>query len=185
MDTKEKILKIAKKEFAKNGYSNTSLDKVAKKIGVSKPAIYYYFKSKKALYNEIFKRAFEGFKIELCGDLEEDLKRYINSVFNLFKDTEFAKIFSMELSNSMKNLEEDTLKKVSFLLKTLSEILKPTHANPFFIQTLIVSSTLTYLNTLELRSKVSSFVECSKLQPDFNLKEELTQIILKYVKEHL
>jgi len=185
LNTKDKILKIAKKEFSKNGYANTSLDVIAKKVGVSKPAIYYYFKSKKDLYNEIFKIVFDKFNLELTGELEVDLRSYIEKVSVFLSDVEFAKIFSMELSSGMRNLKEEAIIDIVKLLKILSEILKDTNINPFFIQTLIISSIITYMNTLSIREKVSKIVKNEKLDPNFDLKSELISIILKYVKERL
>ena len=55
MATKEDILQIALKHFANKGYENTTLEDIAKEIDITKPAIYYYFKNKEELYNEIFK----------------------------------------------------------------------------------------------------------------------------------
>ncbi|MEO1959030.1 MAG: TetR/AcrR family transcriptional regulator [Nautiliaceae bacterium] len=180
MDTKSKILKEALELFAKRGYENASLDEIAKRVGISKPAIYYYFKSKKRLYNEVFRSFFEGFEIELSGDIDKDLEDYIKRVFLLFKNKNLAKLFLRELSNGMENLEDETLKRVSFLLRTLSLILKDL-ANPFFIQTLIISSILTYINTMELREKVGGMVN---VESNFDLQKELKEIILKYVREH-
>ncbi len=46
--TKE-VLERAAQLFAQKGYANTSLQDVAKAVGLSRPALYYYFPSKNAL----------------------------------------------------------------------------------------------------------------------------------------
>lgn len=51
----EQILDAAYKLFAENGFEKTSLSMIAKEVGVTKPAIYYYFSSKEELMKELFK----------------------------------------------------------------------------------------------------------------------------------
>ena len=48
-NTKEFIVKTTLKLFMKYGVENTSMNMLAMECGISKPAIYYYFKSKKEL----------------------------------------------------------------------------------------------------------------------------------------
>lgn len=50
---KERIIKAAFKIFTKKGYHETTMDDIAKELGVSKAALYQYFKNKKDLLNEI------------------------------------------------------------------------------------------------------------------------------------
>jgi len=45
-DTYEEILEAAAKAFSKNGYDGTSLNEIAKVVGIKTPALYYHFKSK-------------------------------------------------------------------------------------------------------------------------------------------
>jgi AcrR family transcriptional regulator len=181
--TKEKILKIAKSEFSKKGYENTSLDTVAKKLGLSKAAIYYYFNSKKALYNAIFTESFKGLTFFVEGDSLKDIENYIEKTGEFFKkDKEIAKLFAMELANGMIHLNDETLKIMSKLLKTVVDSLKGIEVNPFFLQTVIISSLVTYSNTIRLRERVSSMVKCKSLNPEFDIIEELKLMITNYLK---
>jgi AcrR family transcriptional regulator len=50
---KTKIIEAAKEVFSKKGYHETTMDDIAKEIGVSKGALYSYFKSKEDLLKEI------------------------------------------------------------------------------------------------------------------------------------
>ena len=47
------ILEGAMKEFLKNGYAATSMDKVAKSAGVSKATVYSHFGDKESLFNAV------------------------------------------------------------------------------------------------------------------------------------
>ena len=50
---KTKITEAARKVFAQKGYHDTTMDDIAKEIGVSKGALYSYFKSKEDLLKEL------------------------------------------------------------------------------------------------------------------------------------
>jgi AcrR family transcriptional regulator len=50
---KEKIIQSAFQVFTKKGYQTATMDDIAKQVGVSKAALYQYFKNKKELLNEI------------------------------------------------------------------------------------------------------------------------------------
>lgn len=53
--SKEKILKAAEDIFAKEGFDGVRVDDIAKQAGVNKALIYYYFKSKKDILDELLK----------------------------------------------------------------------------------------------------------------------------------
>ncbi len=182
MNTKEKILRVAIKHFAK-GYENASLEEIAKELNITKPAIYYYFNSKNALYNEIFLQKFKNFNFEFEEDLEKNISKYIDKLFEFFqcKDEGFAKIFLLELSSGFENLTEDTKKAVSVLLKVISKILEDTDINPLFIQTTIVSSILMYKNTFKARQNILKILG-KDFEKNFDLKKDLKTMILTYLK---
>jgi len=49
-EAKSRILDAANKVFAEKGYHEATMDDIAKRLGVSKGAIYLYFSSKEDLY---------------------------------------------------------------------------------------------------------------------------------------
>lgn len=48
-ETIEKIVRAARRLFARKGYANASLDEIAKLAGFTKGAVYHFFRSKEAL----------------------------------------------------------------------------------------------------------------------------------------
>jgi AcrR family transcriptional regulator len=52
-EAKKRILRKAMKLFAENGYHATTMDGIAKAVGVSKGALYLYFDSKETLFAEL------------------------------------------------------------------------------------------------------------------------------------
>lgn len=89
---KEHILDIATSEFAILGYSALSMNNLAKKLEINKATIYYHFKDKKSLYNEVILSLIQLNKDEreaiANGTLEpkEKFKRYIKSLINTMGD---------------------------------------------------------------------------------------------------
>ena len=52
-DTKERILEAARELFAQKGVQKTSLQEIADKLGITKPALYYHFASREDLVRSI------------------------------------------------------------------------------------------------------------------------------------
>jgi TetR/AcrR family transcriptional regulator len=69
--TRDRALDAALVSFAGQGYGSTSLDDVAREVGVSKQAVLYYFPSKAALLDAVVDRSAE----ELTAALEDALVR--------------------------------------------------------------------------------------------------------------
>jgi AcrR family transcriptional regulator len=57
--SREEILEATRAVLLREGIAATTLDAVAREVGVSKTAIYYYFASKDALFFELVFRSFE------------------------------------------------------------------------------------------------------------------------------
>ncbi len=61
-EAKSRILEAANKVFAERGYHEATMDDIAKRLGVSKGAIYLYFSSKEDLFEAMCKTAPQAFK---------------------------------------------------------------------------------------------------------------------------
>jgi AcrR family transcriptional regulator len=51
--TKEKILKCSLRLFVEKGYEKTTLDQITRKVGYTKGAVYWHFKNKESILDEI------------------------------------------------------------------------------------------------------------------------------------
>jgi AcrR family transcriptional regulator len=60
VSTREQIVNRAVELFAENGYANTSLDDIAMAVGIKKPSIYHYIRTKEDLLYEIQRMLVEG-----------------------------------------------------------------------------------------------------------------------------
>ena len=55
-ETAEKILQVASMMFAERGFANVSVRDICKETGTTAPVIYYYFGSKKGLFDTVARR---------------------------------------------------------------------------------------------------------------------------------
>src|SRR5579863_7181554 len=116
-DTRAGILKVALQLFLQKGYKNVSYQDIVKKSGLSKGAIYHYFKSKEDLLVCVFKFL-----------LKTTSQPAIEGLENQVKDSEsFRKLFiktKTEQINGFTELMEDQsfkFNKVLFFLEAINE----------------------------------------------------------------
>ncbi len=108
VDKAEQILRGAIPEFLKNGYTRTSMDKVAKAAGVSKQTLYSHFKDKEGLFTALVKRmATQKYNLvwsqPLEGEPEQVLRnladRILTENINDSEYLEFARLIIAESGN--------------------------------------------------------------------------------------
>ena len=86
---KKRILDIATSEFAILGYSALSMNNLAKKLEINKATIYYHFKDKKSLYNEVILSLIKLHEEEREAianstlEPKEKFKQYIKSLIHI------------------------------------------------------------------------------------------------------
>ncbi len=84
MNTREKILKAAREAFGERGYDGVSMEEIAKRAGVRKALIYYYFPSKEKLFEEVWMNAIEELENHIFKEAEKENK-YMNKIKRLLK----------------------------------------------------------------------------------------------------
>src|SRR5881396_2406230 len=100
------ILEAARKEFAKKGFSDATVDDIALAAGVAKGTVYLYYRSKREVYFAALKFGIEQMYAALVEELKEvstpkDKLRALISVKLAYFDEnrDFFKIFYSELGN--------------------------------------------------------------------------------------
>ena len=195
MNKKEEILKIASKEFAKYGYKGVSLERIAKKAGISKAAIYYHFENKAALFEKIVIPKLTKLldEVYLCNksNPKENLQCYIFAFSKIFtKHPCFAALLSHEFVDGGRDLNDEIIENIAKIFKKLISILEEGKQkeifeldNPFSVQLMIVSSLIMHQTTKDLRKRVSKYLDMS-LEPDIkDIAESLSKKILKAISK--
>ncbi len=111
--TKENILNVATNEFTIYGYDSVSMNQLASKLAVNKATIYYHFKDKQSLYQEVIKNLIisnqENIQKVLSSSLEpkEKFKAYIREVIQTIKNKPQIVALSLrEMANYGANVDE-------------------------------------------------------------------------------
>ena len=192
---KELIVEKARDSFSQNGYELTTLEAIAKECAITKPAIYYHFKDKAALYKAVVCPEFQAVasKIEAKtqeGTPIERLESYIRTFGEfLISNPSFSAIFAREIANGSAFMPDDCIEQLSRTIKQLISIL---HAGeqaalfskepPFLIQMMIVTTLTSYHTTKPLRGRIFQNIEqnATQVEPNFqNIINTLSQKIIK------
>jgi len=188
------IIQKALKYFSEYGYESTNLELIAKDCDITKPAIYYHFKDKAALYKESICSLFLEIATQIeknCadGDAVEKLQNYIKTFGDfLISHPDFNAIFAREIANGAKTLPLECTKSLSRTLFKLKEILEDGFKekvfeieNPFMIQMMIVSTLTSYNTSKPLRENVAEVIGTTHApEPNFkNVVESLSKTIIK------
>ncbi|MCA9623362.1 MAG: TetR/AcrR family transcriptional regulator [Myxococcales bacterium] len=93
------ILDAAGRCFAREGFSNTTVQEIAKEAGLTKSMIHYYFESKQVLILElqafVHERYFRRVQTKLdslSGGSEVRLKEALWEIFDIVKDKQFLRL---------------------------------------------------------------------------------------------
>ncbi len=87
----EEIYSSALKVFAEKGFNKATLDEIAEMVDITKPALYFYFKSKDDLFFSLIKSRFLKLNEVLDNVFEQNidsmqkLKNYIDTFLGFFK----------------------------------------------------------------------------------------------------
>jgi len=94
INVKNIIVESATIFFSKFGFHKTTMDEIAKHIHKAKGVLYYYFKSKEELFNEVLKRELNSVKANLSKIVNSDadsltiLNEYILTRFKILNNSE-------------------------------------------------------------------------------------------------
>jgi AcrR family transcriptional regulator len=137
---KQKILKTASELFSEFGFLGVSMGDIAKKLGITKAALYYHFKSKKEIYFRVLNESFERLKkkitkkISVAKSKEETLAKIIEGYLEFcLKEKNLIRFLHLKLSkkdSEMKTYLENLKKQINLFFQ---EKLKKISKEPDFV----------------------------------------------------
>jgi len=172
--TQAKIIESAVQLFCTKGFDATSVDEIAQACEINKAMIYYYYKNKSGLYEEVMSSLMENIYTQMIDSYEKSsydpiksLKAFIYTYIKYaFEHPYFPALLLRELSDSGAHLPENMFSKMRQIFKLLSKILKEGEAaglffdvKPMMIHFMIIGTINLMVTTLPLREKAMQLNE--------------------------
>ena len=191
LDNLDKIFEAAELEFAQFGFKGTSMVSIARRAGIPRPNVHYYYKNKQALYNALLMRLLDLWNSAIQQMSAEDnparaLGGYIHAKVMLSKTYPLAsKIFANEIIQGAPNLKtylsgefRDWLNGKARVIQQWIDEGKMDAVDPLHLIFLIWSSTQHYA---DFSTQVTAVMGKKALSDeDFEaVAQSLTHIILK------
>lgn len=124
----QKIIEAARSTFLKNGYNETNMSDIASEVGLTRPAMHYYFRTKERLFQAVLGDILMDFlpkvKDHIVSDklLEEKIGAIVGTYLNVLKRNPQLPVFMIrEVNRDFGNLLKIALD--SNLIATGKEIL--------------------------------------------------------------
>ena len=87
IDTSNNIINVARNLFSEYSYLGVSMNDIAKKLNITKAALYYHFTSKAEIYNKVLDEVYLGLQSEILEALEEKtLEKRLKKVIRNYLD---------------------------------------------------------------------------------------------------
>jgi AcrR family transcriptional regulator len=166
-DTRRKILDIAQKLFAQKGYEGCSVDLIADKAKVNKASIYYHFKDKASLYENVLEENLDRFLQRVIQAVagedspEKKLEAFASSYAeNFVSNRAMAPLMLRELASDGTHLTAKTRAALGHIIQVVDDILREGRDSGVFKETktflpyfMIVGSMNIYTSTRKMRKK--------------------------------
>ena len=196
-ETKGKILDISTKLFSQKGFDGCSVDLIAEKAKVNKASIYYYFKDKASLYEEVLEENLNRFleRVREAVGKEESAEKKLEAfarsyAANFSSNKAMAPLMLRELASDGTHLTDNTRAVLREIIEVVDNILKQGHQDGVFRETatflpyfMVVGSMNIYTSTQRMRNRFQGEEDRFgfSLTPQ-NTARELAAIIINGIK---
>jgi len=177
--TKKHIIEIARKLFSEYSYLGVSMSDIAKKLNVTKAALYYHFTGKAEIYKKVLNEVFNGLSLSISKAFNEKtidrkLHKLVKNYLDFgFKEKNLIKALMLKLSPT----DPQTKKYIIRLREQTAHLIQP------LIKEVIVNKKL--IQKVDSRSATSLLtgmmdgllLECSFLNKKIDSEKVSNQII--------
>src|SRR5688572_30189325 len=85
LETSDKLLAVARGEFAKRGFEGARLSDIAEEVGIKRPSLLYHYPTKQDLYSAVVNRAFADLGTALEGATQKSGASFVERFDELVK----------------------------------------------------------------------------------------------------
>lgn len=173
--SRERLLAAAAEEFAARGFDGAKVDRIAARARLNKALLYYYFRSKAALYREVLRDLFRtvaGSVAEVRdagGSADAQLVRFIQAVAEeIVRRPLFPAMWLREMAEGGRHVDESIVLEMRRVIETLGGILQAGQregvfrpAHPLVTQIGIVAPMLFFAATAPVRERFEHLMPVS------------------------
>ena len=165
--TKKRIINTARCLFSEFSYLGVSMDNIARKLNITKAALYYHFSSKSEIYKEVINQTFNDLILSIKTSLdrittEKKLHRLIKNYLDFgLKEKNFIKVLMLKLpsTRAKRGVEEKTEFSSTTDIQIKKHIVQLKKQITDLIQSVIDETLLSKKLSLKINSKrLSSFL---------------------------
>ena len=91
-ETRDRILGVARELFARHGYGGTTIRMIAERAGLTDPAVYYYFPTKRDLYDELLVELPIATRLSATSDLGQAIDVLVQLFLRFAADSDIIRI---------------------------------------------------------------------------------------------
>lgn len=167
--SRERILEVARSEFADRGFEGARLQDIAERAGLRHPTLLYYFSSKEGLYAAVIAQAVSDWAEETRLAIENPLRGFeqvaalVAAGFRFFEEHEdFVRIVRREALEGGGRLEDAIAEFVRpFLERSIAFLERETAAgrlrshDPLELMQVVYGAVLTSFSDARFRSKLT------------------------------
>ena len=179
-DMRQRIKEVAVEYFNNSGYHGTTIRNIAKDVECSLPMIYYYYKSKKELFDEIIKKDYFDLlkrQAALLRRTDGIIDFYTKFVYDLNFLTDYDKrVYRLGIKVYLSFDGDEELMKImddweKTILPRHHQILKPYLKNAG--NDIAIVRTLVHL----LETLIQSIVVKNRFLPEAEIREEISIVL--------
>lgn len=131
-DTERKIIETARRMFAENGYQKTNMSDIAQEVGINRPTLHYYYRTKDKMFEAVFADLVRSFlpRIEFIttenSSLEQKIERITDEYVAVYRENPYLPQFILgevqrDSEGLLKVMEEFGLGNFLASLRTMLE----------------------------------------------------------------
>ena len=174
---RDMILKAAKECFRDKGYYGSGIDEIAKRAGITKSLLYYYFKSKDDIFIALLEESLDRILNRLNESYSSDIKKNFESLLeNIRSESDVLSVGLVDLF--MEDNKTDMILKLSRLNFSDSQLKAQINEKNIFLYVMFIIRAVCFFS---LSKKVCSHFGIAEDRAEELNKEEL---FLLYKKIH-
>jgi len=139
-DTKKHVIEVARRLFSEYSYLGVSMNDIAKKLNITKAALYYHFTGKTEIYKKVLDEVFNNLNLSISQSLdgkttEEKLQKLIRNYLDFgIKEKNLIKALILKLPPANSQIKKHTAQLREQTINLIQPLIKETITSKKLVQ---------------------------------------------------